>query len=155
MKLYSSDNHYTTAPADGKNLTKRTIPDKILKDTACEFARNCNYDGYQRALVSMVNKFFDKKTASGVIATSKAGMSVTEQLAKELHKPVIRKFKRRKAYARFKKNIWAANLAEVESLSSKNKNFKYLFYVIDVSLKIHGLIKIKKVKQFLKLLSKY
>ena len=47
-------------------------------------------------------------------------MSVNEELAEELHKPVIKKFKKRKAYARFKDNIWAAELAEMGSLSSKN-----------------------------------
>ena len=36
----------------------------------------------------MVYSFLDKKTGSGI--------SVTEQLAKELHEPVIEKFKRRK-----------------------------------------------------------
>ena len=60
--------------------------------------------GYQRALASMVYKFFDKKTGSGI--------SVNEQLAKpvinpviKLHKSVTRKSKRRKVYARFKDNI--------------------------------------------------
>ena len=62
-------------------------------------------------------------------------MSVSEQLSEELHKPVIKKFKRRKVYTRFKDNIWAADLSEVESLSSKNKNVKYLLYVIDVFTK--------------------
>ena len=59
-------------------------------------------------------------------------MSVNEQLAEELHKPVIKKFKKRNVYARFKNNIWAADLAEIESLSSKNKNVKYLLCKIDV-----------------------
>ena len=40
-------------------------------------------------------------------------MSVNEQLAEELHKPVIKKFKRRKFYARFKDNIWAADLDKI------------------------------------------
>ena len=62
----------------------------------------------------MVNKFFDMKTGSGI--------NVNEQLAGELHKPAIKKFKRRKIYARFKDNIWAADLAEMESLFSKSKN---------------------------------
>ena len=61
----------------------------------------------------MVYKFFDKKTGSGI--------SVSEQLAEELHNTVIKKFKRRKVYTRFKDNIWTAGLAEMESLSSKNK----------------------------------
>ena len=80
-----------------ENVAKRTISYKILKDRAYELARNCNYDGYQRALASLVCKFFDKKTGSRV--------SVKGQLAQELHKPVIKKFKRRKVYARFEDNI--------------------------------------------------
>ena len=67
----------------------------------------------------MVYTFFDKKTGSG--------LSVSEQLVQELHKPVIKKFKRRNVYARFTDNIWAADLAEMELLSSKNKNIKYLY----------------------------
>ena len=47
-------------------------------------------------------------------------MSVNEELAQELHKPVIKKFKRGKVYARFQDNIWAADLAEMTSFSSKN-----------------------------------
>ena len=71
----------------------------------------------------MVYKLFDKKTGSRV--------SVNEQLVEKLHKPVIKKFKRRKVYARFKDIIWAAYLAEMGSLSFKNKNVKYLLCVIE------------------------
>ena len=49
----------------------------------------------------MVSNFVGKKTRSRAIATSKAGASVNEELAQELHKPMIKKFKRRKGYARF------------------------------------------------------
>ena len=80
----------------------------------------------------MVYKFFNKKTGSGGRVTSKAGISVNEQLAEELHKLVTEKFKWRKVYSRFKGNIWAADLAEMESLHYKNKNVKYLLSVIDV-----------------------
>ena len=51
---------------------------------------------------------------------------VEEQLVEELHKPVIKKFKKRKVYARFKDNIWAADLAEMESLSSKKLDIYYV-----------------------------
>ena len=124
---------HDAAYSDSKDVAKRTISDKVLKDRAYEIARN--HDEYQRALASMVYKFFDKKTGSGAITTSKLGISVNEQLAEELHKLVIKKFKRRKVYARFKDNIWAADLAEMESLSLKNKNVKYLLCVIDVFTK--------------------
>ena len=76
-----------------------------MKDRAYESARNYGYDGYQRALARMIYNVFDKKTWSGAIATNKAVTSVNEQLAKELHKPVNKKFKRRKVYTRFKENI--------------------------------------------------
>ena len=56
-----------------------------------------------------------------------SGVSVNGQLAEELHKPVIKNLKRRKVYAGSKDNIWVADLAEMESLSSKNKNVKCLY----------------------------
>ena len=59
-------------------------------------------------------------------------ISVNEQLAKGLCKPVIKELQRRKVYARIKDNIWAGDLAEMGSLSSKNKNVKYLWCVIYV-----------------------
>ena len=94
---------HEAAYSDSKDLTKRTISDKILKDRAYEIGRNNGYDGYQRALASMVCKFFDKRTGSRV--------SVNEQLAEELHKLVTKKFKNRKLYARFEGNIWLGDLA--------------------------------------------
>ena len=72
----------------------------------------------------MVQKFFDKKTGLGA--------SVSEVLAQELHKLVIKKFKRRKVYARFKYFISALDLAEIGSLSSVNCGIKYLLCFIDV-----------------------
>ena len=75
----------------------------------------------------MVYKLFDKKILSSV--------SVNEDLAKELHKPVIKKLKRKKIYARFKDSIWAAHLAKMGLLSSKNRGVKYLLCVIDVFIK--------------------
>ena len=75
----------------------------------------------------MIHKTFDKKTGSEI--------SVNEQLAEEFHKPVIKKFKSRKVCARFKDNIWAADLAEIESFSTKNKSVKYLLCIIDVFTK--------------------
>ena len=62
--------------SDSKDLAKRTISDKSLKYRAYEIVRNLKYDGYQRALASMVHKFFDQKTVSGV--------SVNEQLPEKL-----------------------------------------------------------------------
>ena len=53
----------------------------------------------------MVYKFFDKKTAGSGVKS----MPQNEQLAEELHKPIIRKCKRRKVYSAFKDNIWGTD----------------------------------------------
>ena len=54
-----------------KDLTKRTQSDKALKDKAFKIASNPIYDGYQRGLVSMVYRFFDKKSkGSGIKSMS-------------------------------------------------------------------------------------
>ena len=65
---------------------KNNISVKILKSKAYEIERNCNYDGYQRALASTVYTIFDKNTGSGI--------SVNEQIADELPKAVIKKILR-------------------------------------------------------------
>ena len=46
-----------------KDLARRVAADEILRDKAFNIAKNPKYDGYQRGLVSMVYKFFDKKSA--------------------------------------------------------------------------------------------
>ena len=43
------------------------------------------------------------------------------QLAKELHKPIIRKFRKRKVYCGFKDNIWGAGLADMQLIGKLNK----------------------------------
>ena len=59
----------------------------------------------------MVYKFFNKKSAGSGVATignKSAIQSIPSQLqlANELNKPIIGKFKRRKVYSSFKDNIW-------------------------------------------------
>ena len=81
-----------------KELIKRTQSDKVIKDKAFKTASNPNYDGYQRGLASMVYKFFDKKCASLDKSTgSGINNEPNYQLANELHKPIIRKFKKKKS----------------------------------------------------------
>ena len=77
------------AYGDFKDLKRRTFSDKVLRNKAFNIAKNHKYDGYQRGLASMVYKVFDEKsTGSGV----NLQLEFNEQLAKELHKTIIRKF---------------------------------------------------------------
>ena len=77
------------AYGDFKDLVRRTASDKFLRDKAFNIAKNPKYDGYQRGLASMIYNIFDKKSkGSGV----NIPLESNEELAKELHKPIIRKF---------------------------------------------------------------
>ena len=122
---------------DFKDLKKRTAADKILRDKSFNIAKDLRYDGYQRVLASMVYKYFDKKTkGSGVttLANKSAIKSIpqNEQLAKELHKPIIRKFKKEK-YIQHPKTIFGdADLADMQLISKFNKGFRFLLCVIDI-----------------------
>ena len=85
---------HDAAYCDNKDLTKRTVADKILRDKASNIAKDPKYDGYQRALASMVYKFFDKESEGSSVNTKLALQN--QQLAEELHKPIIKKFKKEK-----------------------------------------------------------
>ena len=73
------------------DLKRRTASDKVLRDKAFDIAKNPEYDGYQRGLAYMVYKFFDKKSKGCDVNIE---VKHNEQLAKELHKPTIRNFKK-------------------------------------------------------------
>ena len=120
-----------------------------MRYRAYETALNLKYDWCQRGLASMVYSDFDEKTVSAAIVTNKAGASINEDLAQKLLKPVIKKFKRKEDYARFKDNIWSAHLAEMGSLTPKNWCIKCLLCLIVVCTKYTYLWKIKNLKQFL------
>ena len=68
-------------------------------------------------------------------------------MANELHKPIIRKFKKRKVYSYFKDNIWRVDLADMQSLSKYNKEIKYLLCAIDLFSKYAWVIPIKDKKR--------
>ena len=140
--------------SDSKDLTKRTVADKILKNKAFDTAKDPKYDGYQKGLASMVYKFFDSKIASpDKKSVGSGGKHVNtkitpqnEQLAEELHKTIIRKFKKRKAYSAFKDNIWGADLADMQLLKKYNKGIRFLLCVIDIFSKYAWVVPVKDKK---------
>ena len=75
-----------------KDLVKGTQSDKVLKNKAFKIVSNPKYGGYQRWLASIVCMFIDKKSkGSGIINEP------NYQLTNELHKSIIRKFKKKKS----------------------------------------------------------
>ena len=131
---------HDAAYSDSKDLTKRAVADKILKNKAFDNAKDPKYDWYKRELASMVYKFFDSKVASpdkksvgsGAKRVNTKITPQNEQLADELHKPIMRKFKKRKVYSAFKDNIWGAELANMQLLSKYNKGIRFLLCAIDI-----------------------
>ena len=75
-----------------------------------------------------------------------SGIASSSILADELHKPVIKKFNKRKVYSQFKDNIWGVDLADIQSLSRKDKGIKYLLCVIDLYSKYALVIPLKDKK---------
>ena len=75
---------------DFEDLARRTASNKVLRDKAFKIERNSKNDGYQRGLASMVYKVFDKQSTGSSI--KKEIKQNQQQLAEELHKPVIRRF---------------------------------------------------------------
>ena len=102
---------HDAAYSGSKDLTKRTVADgcklcklcNVLRDKVCNIAKDPKNDEYQRGLAAMVYTFFDKKSASlaykstevsRVTAVTNKSVSQKQQLAKELHKPIIKKIKK-------------------------------------------------------------
>ena len=109
----------------------------------------------------MVYNFFDKKPTAGPSALARSSLERTGNgfkklkkttnpsssiLADELHKPIIRKFNKRKVYSQFKDNIWGVDLADMQSLSRKNESIKYLLCAIDLFSKYAFVIPLKDKK---------
>ena len=137
---------HDSAYADHKDLINITEADKVLRDKAYDIASNPKCDGYQRALASMVYKFFDKKSTGSGLKKLKNTPRNCSILADELHKPIIKKFDKRKVYSQFKDNIWGVDLADMQSLSRKSKGIKYLLCAIDLYSKYAFVIPLKDKK---------
>ena len=97
-----------------------------MRDRAFNIVSNPNYDGYQRGLASMIYKFFDKKSMGSGVNRENL------KLDNEFHKPIIKKFKKRKVYSSYRDNILGVDLAEMRLLSKYNKGIKYLLCAIDL-----------------------
>ena len=90
----------------------------------------------------MVYRFFDSKVSGNGAKL----IPQNKQLANELHKPIIRKFEKRKVYSAFKDNIWDADLSHMQLLSKYNKGIRFLLCVIDIFSKYAWVVPLKDKK---------
>ena len=91
----------------------------------------------------MAYKFFDSK----VSGRGAKLIPEDEQLANELHKPIIREFKKRKVYSTFKDNIWGVDL-DMQLLRKCNKGVIFLLCVIDIFSKYAWVVPLKDKKRY-------
>ena len=91
----------------------------------------------------MVYKFFDKKTSGRTVKNKNFS---NKELAEELHKPIIRKLKKRKVHSFFIDNICGSDLADIQLISNFNKGFRILLCVININSKYAWVIPLKDKK---------
>ena len=81
---------YDMAYGDFKDLPKRTVTDKVLRDKAFKTTSDQKYDGYQRGLTSMVYKFFDKKSPGSGLANNNENIQIANELISQLLNNLIK-----------------------------------------------------------------
>ena len=94
-----------------------------MRDKACSTAKNLKHDRYQHGLASMVYKILN--TISGGAIKNKC--MANKELAKELHKLIIRKFKKRKVHLFFIDNIWGNDTNDMQVISKFNEGILFFF----------------------------
>ena len=93
----------------------------------------------------MVYKFFNERTKGSGINLQANSLN-NEILAAELHKPIIKNFKRRKVYSSFKDNIWGVDLVDMQLIIKYNKGIRYLLCVFDLFSRYAWVIPLKNKK---------
>ena len=91
----------------------------------------------------MVCNFLDKKTSGGTV---KNEIMSNKELAEELHKPIIRKFEKRKIHSSFIDKIWAVDLVDIQLISKFDNGFRFLPCVIYIYSKYACVIPLKDKK---------
>ena len=84
-------------------------------------------------------------SSASQLATNKENI----QLADELHKPITRKFKKRKVHSSFRDNIWGVDVADMHLLSKFNKGFRFLLCVINIFNKHPWIVPLKDKKSII------
>ena len=95
----------------------------------------------KEVLLQWCISFSQKTSGSGIKC-----MPQNQQLASELHKPIVRKFKKRKVCSSFKDNIWGCDPADMQLISKHNKGIKYLLCAIDLFSKYAWVVPLKDKK---------
>ena len=123
-----------------------------MRDKPFIIVKNPKYDEYEKCLASVVYKLFDIKSAGGTAMLANKSAIKNEnisnkELPEELHKPIIKKFNKRKIQSIFIDNIWGAVLTDMQLISKFNKGIRFSLCVIDIFSKYAGVIPLKDKKR--------
>ena len=141
-KLDAACFQHDSAYNEYKDSLNRKKSDVVLKNKALKIATDPNVNGYQRRLAAMVYKFFNKRKKGLGLNIVKNSLN-NKILSEELHKRIIKIFKRRKVYSSFKDNTWGIDLAGISLISKFSKGIKYLLCVIDLFSRYSWVIPLK------------
>ena len=99
------------------DLARRTVSDKVLRNKPFNITKIPKYDEYQRGFTSMVYKYFYKKSTSLANKFAKgsgfkSAFKQNEQLAEELHKPIIKNLKK-ETYILLLKTIFGVLMLQI------------------------------------------
>ena len=141
-KLDAACFQHDSAYNEYKDSLNRKKSDVVLKNKALKIATDPKVNGYQRRLAAMVYKFFNKRKKRLGLNIVKNSLN-NKILSEELHKRIIKIFKRRKVYSSFKDNTWGIDLADISLISKFSKGIKYLLCVIDLFSRYSWVIPLK------------
>ena len=131
---------------DFHDFPRRTISDKLLRDKSFNIAKISKYDGYQRALASIVYKNLDKKSVSLTYKSAPSAALknkiMSNQVAPEIFfKKIIRKLGERNVRSSVIDNKWSANLANMQLISQFHKricNRSIKLWLRDNGIEMHS-----------------
>ena len=126
--------------------TRNNVCDKNMLKEMKDIYNPTLRERMERGLVSTLigtKKRFGWGVTTGTGYIKKKKFSV---LAEELHKPVKRKFKKRRVMVNGIDKIWAADLADMKVLSKDNDGVNFLLLVIDTFSKYGWIVPLKNKK---------
>ena len=122
--------------------TRNAVCDKNMLKEMNDIYNPTIRERMERGLVSTLIGT-KKRFGWGVTMNSGYFKKKVSELAEELHKPIKRKFKKRKVLVGGIDKIWAADLADMSALSDYNEDFTFLLLVIDIFSKYGWIIPLK------------
>ena len=122
-----------------KDLNWRTTPDKVLGDKAFNIAKIQHMIEINMDLLQWLKNFLIK-TSGGIVKNETIS---DKEPVEEWHKPITRKFNKRKVHSPFIDNIWGANLVNMQLICKFNKRFELLLCIIDIYSKYAWVVPLK------------